>query len=463
MSRAIDFVRSCIRVGRAACVVGMPGLRSGVAGRTVRVACALLAAGTLFVAAIEPPHAAASGDDVRVFLRVEGPAERASFPQTGEYVAFWSGYIDVPREVTITAASGRSYRLFVQDGRYLSTRLDNDRTEDLGPADDARGATSVLAALHQASIVGGFSYQVTDAFYPGMGFLVTSIGGVPASGAVGWSYRVWNDSAPASPQVSVERFLLGYDTMGVTPPHTQVLFYWGYATRCLPLRVTPLSATVRCGLPSEYLVEAYVESGYGGYWRPVEGAVLRVDDALCVSGPDGIAETAVTHTGILRVDASAAYDGDSYYIPADGLASIDVQAPCAVVSLTLIDHGEPGINFGYVVPGSGARPERAQTGEHGAVTLVVGEETSVHCVVQLRAASELSGDSARLPLSAITWGLSDDALSAAPMSTGYADIGAAPAGSETSYEVWHWLSVPPDQAFGVYSGMFYYRVTEEAD
>ena len=455
----LDFVCALRRVARDG-VARTYGPRTCLRTLVFLGTCILISGIGFMHLADNPSPASADSGPVCVFLRIEGPADRSTFGQTGEYVEIWSGDVEVPREVVITAANGRQYRLFVEGGRYKSTRLDNNDTRDLGPADDALGAPSVLAALHQASINGGFSYQVTDSYFPGQGFFVTSIGGTPGSGSVGWSYRVWNDEVAASPQVSVERFLLGYDSTGVALPHNQVLFYWGYASRCLPLRVTPLEESVQCGLPTQVLVEAFVdEVGSGGYWRPVEGASVCVGEECRTTDSAGLAELVFEQAGTHYLDASAGYDGSYYYVPSDGRASVDVIGPCVVISFTVVDYLDAGINFGYVVPGMVDRPELGQTNEHGAVTIVVGAETSIDCVVQLRSSGGLAGDGVALPLSGITWALDAAGADAAAMPVLYEDVGDAPAWTETTYDVWHWLTVPSDQPTGVYGGSFYYRIT----
>jgi len=428
--------------------------------------CGGLGSALILVALIGPlpggrMPAAASDGAVTVFLRVEAPADHDTFSQTGEYMCVWAGEVTVPREVTITARSGRQYRLYVEDGRYKSARLDTGEVEDLGSADDALGATSVLAALDAASVLGGFSYQVTDIYYPGQGFFVTAIGGVAAQGAVGWSYRVWNEEVAASPQVSVERFLLGYDSGGVALPHTQVLFYWGYSFRCLPLRVTPRQVTVQCGLPAALAVEAFVDASGGGEWRPVQGASVCVGNECRISDADGLVELVFAATDTFHIDARSGFDGDNYYVPADGLSAVTVDAPCVVVSFTVQDLGTSGIDFGSVIPGASIVPDMGQTVDHGAVRLVVGEETNVDCVLELKSWGPLAGDGAEMPLSGITWGLYADGTGAAPMTTAYAEVGSSKAGEETSYDVWHWLSVPAGQLLGVYDGAFYYRVRVE--
>ncbi len=428
--------------------------------------CGGLGCALIFAALIGPlpgvrMPAVASDGTVTVFLRVEAPVDRDTFSQTGDYVCVWAGEVTVPREVTITARSGRQYRLFVEDGRYKSTRLDTLEVEDLGPADDALGATSVLAALDAASDLGGFSYQVTDMYYPGQGFFVTSIDGVAATGAVGWSYRVWNEELAASPQVSVERFLLGYDSGGVALPHNQVLFYWGYSSRCLPLRVTPRESSVQCGLPASLMVEAFVDAAGGGAWSPVQGASVCVGNECRVSDADGLVELGFAAAGTFRVDARAGFDGDSYYVPADGLSAVTVVAPCAVVSFRVEYPGNTGIDFGSVIPGASCVPALGQTVDRGAVRVVVEEETTVNCVLELKAAGALAGDDAEMPFSGITWGLCADPTGAVPMTSTYAEIGPSDAGEETSYDVWHWLSVPAGQPLGVYDGAISYHVRVE--
>ena len=461
MSSVLDFVRRVVRCRPGWQRAMVPSHRAMLTRVCGGLGCALI-----FAALIGPfpgvrMPAVASDGTVTVFLRVEAPVDRDTFSQTGDYVCVWAGEVTVPREVTITAQSGRQYRLFVEDGRYKSTRLDTLEVADLVPTDDALGATSVLAALDAASDLGGFSYQVTDMYYPGQGFFVTSIDGVAATGAVGWSYRVWNEELAASPQVSVERFLLGYDSGGVALPHTQVLFYWGYSSRCLPLRVTPRQISVQCGLPAVLAVEAFVDAPGGGEWRPVQGASVCVGNECRISDSAGMVELVFAATGTFRIDARSDFDGDNYYVPADGLSAVTVDAPCVVVSFTVQDLGTSGIDFGSVIPGAAGVPERGQTSEYGAVRLVVGEETTVDCVLELKAWGPLAGDGAEMPLSGITWGLYADGTGAAPMTTTYADVGSSEAGVEASYDVWLWLSVPDGQRLGVYDGAFRYHVRVE--
>ncbi len=462
MSRMLEllFFRGPSRVRESDVPRARPVLAGCLRAFAVIAVCGLTLA-TGFAWLRDVPAARADAGFVSVRVRVEGPADRVTFGQTGVYETVWSGEVEVPRELTVTANNGRQYHLFVEDGIYKSTRLDNGETSVLGAGDDALGATSVLAALDAGSRLGGFGYQVTDSFYPGQGFFVTSIAGEQGSGAIGWSYRVWNDTVAASPQDSVERFLLGYDSASVPPPHIEVLFYWGYANRCLPLRVSPLESEVRSGAASNVVVEAFVDgAGSEGYWVPVPGATVCTGGLCQVTGEDGEADFVLTQLGVHSFDACAGYDGSYYYVPAGG-ASVEVSGPYEVISFTLVDHGEQGINFGRVVPGTVSAPERAQTAGSGAVTLQVGSETTVDCDVQLRGTGGLEGDGTPLPLEGVTWGLNSSGDGAVPVTPDYVTIAQVHPAEATDIEVWHWITIPAGQAYGSYSGQFYYRVIGE--
>ncbi len=76
-------------------------------------------------------------------------------------------------------------------------------------------------------------------------------------------------------------------------------------------------------------------------------------------------------TGVNPLGARKDYDGDYYYIPADDATPVEVSGPCEIIAFTIVDHGDPGVAFGNVVPGTAAAPERSQTAANGAVTLEV--------------------------------------------------------------------------------------------
>ena len=208
-------------------------------------------------------------DSVVVYFRVEGPADEDTFAETGEYQTIFAGDVTVPTEVTITTTTDNTWHLYVKasDGHYWADCTAGSRTgesHDRGAADQSIGATSVLAALHQASQQGSFTYEVSDNWFPGMGMFVGAVGGYSGSGAVGWSYRVWNPTDTYMPNFASDMFLLGYSSMPLSLPHEQVLWYWGGTGSCYPLKVTSDKATVGVAEEFTVTVEYYQDQGWSG-------------------------------------------------------------------------------------------------------------------------------------------------------------------------------------------------------
>ena len=410
------------------------------------------------------PALPAGADEAAVttLVRVLGPADEDTFRSTGIYETIWVGDVVVPGDFHVTAASGKEYRLYVEDGRYKVERRADGETWDRGPGSEELGATSVMAAVHQASIAGGFEYELSDVWYPGSGFYLTGVSGFRAHGTVGWNYRVDNGDIAPAPQDSIDMFLLGYDTSGPPPPHDELIVYWGYGTGCRPLRIQSPDAQVRCGETVEFTVEVFVDDGHSGDgdWVPLEGAVLSVDELSVQTGPGGIAEVAFDEPGTYHVSASAPYDGDYYYIPSEGVTTVDVEGPCRIISFTVVDHGDPGLNFGLVLRGTEDRAELAQVEDHGAVTLYVAAETTVDCELLMCGAADPENQSGNdsLALSGFKWSTGPSAADAVPVTTDWATVGASSAGVQTSVDVWHWLSIPENQAPDAYSGEFRYRI-----
>ncbi len=402
----------------------------------------------------------AADGQLTVLVRILGPADQSSFRNTGEYRTIWSGEVVVPREATVTAYSGEQYRLYVEGGRYLSERLRDGRISDLGAGDDALGATSVLAALHQASIQGGFSYRLNDAYFPSPGLFLSGVEGYIGSGSVGWSYRVWSGDAVPCPSKSIDGFLLGYSSMVPAAPHPQVVFFWGYGVNCRILRVMPEADVVQCGEPVRVGVECFADIGYAGEgtWEPVPNALVCLGEECCATANDGFAEVRFEATGDFALVASAGCDGDHYYIPSDGSAVVTVDGTCQVVAFTIVDHGATGLDFGLATCGVVGQPEAGQTAEHGAVTLEVGAESTVDCKLQVRTSANVqSAGGVALPEEAFSWNTEPEVSTATPMTSEYVTVGASDAGSSTRLDVWHWLSVPADQPPTAYSGAFCYR------
>jgi len=224
-------------------------------------------------------------EGVQVQFRVMGPADEATFAETGEYQLIWSGDITVPRTSNVTTIAGNTWHFFVDNegggDRYIAECVAGDeagKRHDRGAADGLIGATSVLAALAEARQQGAFSCGVSDIWFPGVGMYVGSIGGHTNSGAVGWSYRVWNPDDVYAPNISSDMFLLGYNSTPLSLPHEQVLWFWGATGSCHPLRVTLSKSTVQVGEEFTATVEYYQEYGWSGTgdWNRLPEAIIEV-------------------------------------------------------------------------------------------------------------------------------------------------------------------------------------------
>ena len=264
---------------------------------------------------------------VNVYLRIEGPANQSAYPTTGAYQTIWTGYVDVPADVNITATSGTTYHLYINSSteRYMAERLSDGQEWDRGAGNSSIGATSVLAALDRTS-QGNFSYKVGDSFFPGMGFLVTSIAGHTGGGAVGWNYRVWNTSDACSPSMGCDSFLLDYSTMPLDLPHQEVLWYWGVPSSTYPLRVTSNKSDVTIDERFMLTVEYYHTIGASSFgdWEHLNESNVSIGGRMFATDANGHLNISLNNTGTFPVNASKNKDVNGYYIPSDGLAQITV-------------------------------------------------------------------------------------------------------------------------------------------
>lgn len=127
-----------------------------------------------------------------------------------------------------------------------------------------------------------------------------------------------------------------------------------------------------------------------------------------------------------------------------------------MISSTVRDNGAAGLIFGTLNPGSTHNAELAQGG-NGAVTLGLGIETNIDCVVGTKADDFISG-SYILPIGNAKCDTDNDVDGARTMTRDYTGITTLSRGS--SQDVWHWLSVPTGQEPGIYTTAFYYQVQE---
>ena len=129
------------------------------------------------------------------------------------------------------------------------------------------------------------------------------------------------------------------------------------------------------------------------------------------------------------------------------------------ISATVTDYGDDGINFASLTPGSSDNAEADQTSSTGAVQVGVGAETNVVCKIGVKGSGDFSdAGSNSMALSQAVWDLDNAAADATGMAITYAQVGSdTTAGSATTQEIWHWISIPNGQAAAAYTATFYYK------
>ena len=137
--------------------------------------------------------------------------------------------------------------------------------------------------------------------------------------------------------------------------------------------------------------------------------------------------------------------------PENLTASVTVNS---IVSLTVADHGDTGINFGSVVY-AGNIKELAQNGTNGAVSLTLGAEGNADCDLRINGSGNFSAGAGKsIPLSQATWNTANETNTATAVTTTATTMAVASPGTTT--EVYHWLTVPMGTAAGTYTTTFTY-------
>ncbi len=175
----------------------------------------------------------------------------------------WRGWIEIPLSTTITCYnSGKSYII---------------------PGDN------VLAILNEASKLGGFTYTVSDQWYPDLGFYVDSINGHKAEGAYGWLYRV--------------NYVLGNTAINNFKIHSldEILIYWGTdKVKPLKIEIQPLKLEIDVGESLTIIVK--YRDDLTGEWHPLPGATVHVNDSY-VTDNEGKVTVTFTEKKVYQIYA----------------------------------------------------------------------------------------------------------------------------------------------------------------
>ena len=286
----------------------------------------MLVCASVMLAAFVAP--AAAGDPYKIYFRVMGIAgTEEEFQETGEYKTIFAENVTVPMSYTVqctspsTGALGCKYSYHINESnhqiryRHGPNCSQPEETYDMGVVEGGTGgATSVLAALINASEQGNFTYGVTDA-YIDMGQFVYAI-----AGQKDLCCRVWNPAGAHWAPCSCDNFLLGYDNIFPTP-HTQVLWYRGGTGDFFPLKVDVSPESVAVGDEFTATV-SYFEGGSG--WLPAASATLYVGNETFTTDDNGTIKIFMENEGTYHLSAKKDKAGGTVYIGSDNRTAINV-------------------------------------------------------------------------------------------------------------------------------------------
>jgi hypothetical protein len=181
----------------------------------------------------------------QVYLRIED--------QTS---TLWKGWIDIHQSVSIEAYnSGKTY--------------------------DING-NNVLALLHKASDIASFEYNVSDQWYPDIGFYVESIAGHKAEGLYGWLYLINYTSQEVA-----------MDAYEVTSSD-DILIYWGTIDmKPLKMNIDPTEVAIN----ESFTVTVTYFNESNSEWVPLEEATIYVNDEF-ITDSEGKATITLTESKV---------------------------------------------------------------------------------------------------------------------------------------------------------------------
>ena len=132
------------------------------------------------------------------------------------------------------------------------------------------------------------------------------------------------------------------------------------------------------------------------------------------------------------------------------------------ISFTVTDPDPTGLQFGSPDPGDVDNPEAAQTETTGAVTLTVEDETNVACNINVKA-TDFTYSTYTIAITNAKYGTTNvlgNATAFVAADTYYL-LGTSTITTETTVNVWHWLSIPSIQAAGTYTSTFTYQAVAQ--
>jgi subtilisin family serine protease len=133
--------------------------------------------------------------------------------------------------------------------------------------------------------------------------------------------------------------------------------------------------------------------------------------------------------------------------------------PSEIISFTVTDYGNNGIQFGNLFQGATDQPADCGVSE-GAITLTVGSETNVDIDVKIRG-NNFSGPGT-IGISNVKYDLDDDPTGAGILDTDYAlwYSVAQPLADDDVKQSYYWITIPGSQTPGTYTSTFYFQAVK---
>lgn len=322
-------------------------------------------------------------DDLLTFQNQDGSFNWQ--PATPSNVALMTAYaipalVGNPYPVKALApepAAGETVNIRIE-GQY-STIWQGDVTVTESTIVDDQGVShnlpdpTALGAVDEASQAGGFPYVVQDTAY---GLYLYSVNGEEPAGTSGWMYRV----DYVSPMVGAAAFVLG-QTTPPTPPHTELLFFWG-AWDALPSRLQVDKTAVAVDEVFTATVTYYDDNT--GTWAPLEGATVHADHQDYQTAADGTVAISVDHSATLEVYAEMTgyVRSEKATVTVTGGSGGDpssqgpVSLSATIIPAISIEVAPSSLNFGLLGPRDISAPQPITITNTGAWTALVTAEVT---------------------------------------------------------------------------------------
>ena len=130
-------------------------------------------------------------------------------------------------------------------------------------------------------------------------------------------------------------------------------------------------------------------------------------------------------------------------------ASVTVNS---LVSVTITDHGDAGLQFGSLDRGT----VKAAEANTPAITIVAGSENNVDVEVFIKG-TDFSAGTHTIAIGNAFYHDSDDSDAATAMATDYPGTAWKTVAPGASLDIYHWLSIPSDTWAGDYTSTFTFK------